>query len=387
MTTTNQPDKGRDARRRYLRRPRSRQQDKGRWSHTYGAVDLGTNNCRLLVAKPNSGGFRVIDSFSRIVRLGEGVSQSGLLSEAAMDRTVEALAICADKMKRRGVSKMRCVATEVCRKADNTEAFVARVKDEIGMDLDVITTEEEAGLALDGCAPLLDYRNGHALVFDIGGGSTELVWLKLTPGQQNEIIGWTSIPFGVVSLTERHGDVSASDDVYRNMMAEVGTHIDAFEKEHGIADVVADGRVQMLGTSGTVTTLAGVHFGLKRYNRQRVDGAWLTSSKMIEICERLSMSDYGQRALEPCIGEERADLVVSGCAIVQAMHSAWPIRKMRVADRGVREGLLQRLMREADQEAEKAAKPQGGKPRNRNRNRRRRRRNANATSQPAKVSS
>ncbi len=366
MTTADKPDKGRDARRRYLRRPRSKQRNTGRWSHTYGAVDLGTNNCRLLVAKPNSGGFRVIDSFSRIVRLGEGVSQSGLLSDAAMNRTIDALGICADKMKRRGVSRMRCVATEVCRKADNTDEFVARVKDEIGMDLDVITTEEEAGLALDGCSPLLDYRNGHALVFDIGGGSTELVWLRLGKDQNNEIIGWTSIPYGVVSLTERHGDVSASTGVYRNMMDEVATHIHEFEREHGISDIIADGRVQMLGTSGTVTTLAGVHFGLKRYNRQRVDGAWLKSSKMIEICERLSMSDYGERALEPCIGEERADLVVSGCAIVQAMHNVWPVGSMRVADRGVREGLLQRLMREADQEAK------AQRPRHRNRNRRRR---------------
>lgn len=356
MALSDSPDSGRDNRRRYNRKPGSGKWHKGRWSHTYGVVDLGTNNCRLLVAKPEASSFRVIDSFSRIVRLGEGVSQSGRLSDDAIDRTIEALQICADKMKRRGVSKMRCVATEVCRKADNSDAFLSRVKSEIGLDLDVITTQEEASLALDGCSPLLDHRNRHALVFDIGGGSTELVWLRLGRNRQTEILGWTSIPYGVVSLTERHGDVSASTAAYDDMIADVATHVTRFEDEHDIAANVASGRVQMLGTSGTVTTLAGVHFGLPRYNRRRVDGAWVKASKIIEICERLATSNYATRALEPCIGEERADLVVSGCAIVQAMHSAWPVRKIRVADRGVREGLLFGLMNDADREMENLKK-------------------------------
>ncbi|MCG8494238.1 MAG: Ppx/GppA family phosphatase [Sneathiellales bacterium] len=356
MTLNNSPTnprRGRDNRRRYRRRPRQQgYAPKGRWSHTYGAVDLGTNNCRLLVAKPEAASFRVIDSFSRIVRLGEGVSQSGVLSDGAMDRTVEALTICAEKMERQGVSRMRCVATEVCRQAGNSEEFLARVQDQVGIKLDIISTEEEAGLAVDGCSPLLDHRNRHALVFDIGGGSTELVWLRLKSRQRTEVLGWTSIPYGVVTLTERHGGVTLSNSSYQDMMADVSQHITDFEKQYAIAETIQQGRVQMLGTSGTVTTLAGVHFGLKRYNRRRVDGAWLHTSKMIEICERLANSEYRERVLEPCIGEERADLVVSGCAIVQAMHNQWPIRKLRVADRGVREGLLVGLMKEADREYE-----------------------------------
>ena len=358
MTLSNSPNKARDNRRRYRRKPRFETGKNGRWSHTYGAVDLGTNNCRLLVAKPESASFRVIDSFSRIVRLGEGVSQSGLLSDDAINRTIDALSVCADKMKRRGVSKMRCVATEVCRKAENSSDFLLRVKDEIGMDLDIISTQEEANLALDGCSPLLDYRNQYALVFDIGGGSTELVWLKLGKGRQNEIIGWTSIPYGVVSLTERHGDVSGSLDAYNRMINDVAEHVLAFEAKFNISPEIKRGRVQMLGTSGTVTTLAGVMFGLPRYNRRRVDGAWLRTSKILEICDRLAGSDYAARAEEPCIGTERADLVVSGCAIVQAMYNTWPIKKLRVADRGVREGLLIGLMKDADLEQKvQAAEP------------------------------
>ncbi len=357
MTVNDSPRSGRDNRRRFRKKPRFQAaKSKGRWSHTYGAVDLGTNNCRLLVAKPEAGSFRVVDSFSRIVRLGEGVSRTGLLSSGAMDRTVEALQICADKMQRQGVSRMRCVATEVCRQAENSTEFLDRVKTEVGIELDIITTEEEAGLAVDGCSPLLDHRNKNALVFDIGGGSTELVWLRLRNRQRTEVLGWTSIPYGVVSLTERHGGVTLSGDAYQNMIADVTEHIARFEEQHGIADFIRQGQVQMLGTSGTVTTLAGVHFGLKRYNRRRVDGAWLHTSKMIEICERLANSNYDDRVQEPCIGEERADLVVSGCAIVQAMHNQWPIRKLRVADRGVREGLLVGLMKEADREQDTADK-------------------------------
>ncbi|WP_199899432.1 Ppx/GppA phosphatase family protein [Sneathiella glossodoripedis] len=355
MTVSNSPSKVRDNRRRYRQKPRPARWNKGRWSHTYGAVDLGTNNCRLLVAKPESRSFRVIDSFSRIVRLGEGVSQSGQLSEAAINRTIEALSICADKMDRRGVSRMRCVATEVCRKAANSTEFLERVRAEVGIELDIISTEEEATLALNGCAPLLDYRNKFALVFDIGGGSTELVWLRLGRNRENRIVGWTSIPYGVVSLTEQHGDVSTDPTAYQRMIADVAVHVKAFEEKYRIREEIRRGRVQMLGTSGTVTTLAGVLFGLPRYNRRRVDGAWLQTSKILKICDRLASSDYNARAGEPCIGVERADLVVSGCAIVQAMYNTWPVRRLRVADRGVREGLLIGLMKDADREIEQAA--------------------------------
>lgn len=250
---------------------------------------------------------------------------------------------------------MRCVATEVCRKANNSKEFLARVKEDCGLDLVIISTGEEAALAADGCTPLLDHRNRNALVFDIGGGSTELIWLALGRRRHSEVLGWTSIPYGVVTLTERHGGMSVSEAAYSNMISDVGLHIDAFEAEHGIAENIREGRVQMLGTSGTVTTLAGVHFGLPRYNRQRVDGAWLNARSIISVCRRLARSDYDQRVSEPCIGHERADLVVSGCAIVEAMHNRWPVKKLRVADRGLREGLLHGMMQKADDENKVAA--------------------------------
>ena len=320
----------------------------GRWGHTYAALDLGTNNCRLLVAKPTRDGFRVIDAFSRIVRLGEGVGATGRLSNDAMARTVSALKICARKMRRRGVTLSRNVATQACRQAENCDEFLDRVQRETGLQLDIISSGEEARLAVDGCAPLLDPAARQALVFDIGGGSTELTWLRVPHGGSVEVVAWMSLPCGVVTLAERYGGIDVSADLYERMVGEVRTVLQRFDAEHGLGVVLARDRVQMLGTSGTVTTLAGVHLGLPRYDRSRVDGLWLSFDHAFDASERIRAMSYDARAANPCIGRERADLVVAGCAILAAICRTWPVGRLRVADRGVREGLLLAMMQAAD---------------------------------------
>jgi exopolyphosphatase/guanosine-5'-triphosphate,3'-diphosphate pyrophosphatase len=322
------------------------------------ALDLGTNNCRLLVARPNGGGFRVVDAFSRIVRLGEGLTASGLLSEAAMDRTVAALRICADKMRRRGVTHARSVATEACRRAGNCDDFVDRVLDQTGLRIEIISTREEAALAFNGCAPLLQGHRSRALVFDIGGGSTELGWLTLATGRSPRLDGWVSVPLGVVNLTERYGGDCITVETYEAMVAEVAGHLGPFEAAHHIAREVAEGRVQMLGTSGTVTTLAGVHLGLARYDRSVVDGSYLDFATIQSISRSLASLDCAARAGSPCIGPERADLVVAGCAILEAICVQWPVGHLRVADRGVREGILFGLLAASRcREAARRARP------------------------------
>lgn len=322
------------------------------------ALDLGTNNCRLLVARPNGGGFRVVDAFSRIVRLGEGLTASGRLSEAAMGRTVAALRICADKMRRRGVTHARSVATEACRRADNCDEFLDRVRDETGLSIEIISTQEEAALAFNGCAPLLRGHRARALVFDIGGGSTELGWLTLAPGRSLCLEGWMSVPLGVVNLTERYGGDCFTAETYEAMVAEVAAHLRPFEAAHGIARETAAGAVQMLGTSGTVTTLAGVHLGLARYDRSVVDGCYLDFATIRSISRSLAAMDCARRAGSPCIGPERADLVVAGCAILEAICAQWPVGQLRVADRGVREGILFDLLGAArGREAGRGARP------------------------------
>ena len=313
------------------------------------ALDLGTNNCRLLVARQAGSGFRVVDAFSRIVRLGEGLAATGALSDAAMARTLDALRICAEKIAARKVAAGRYVATEACRRAANCEAFLARVQEEVGLEIEIISSREEARLVVAGCAPLLHPRIPYAIVFDIGGGSTEIVWLRFARGPDGRrnphILGAVSLPFGVVTLTDRFGGAEVPPATYRLMIAEAAAALIPFERNHRIMRHVREGRVQMLGSSGTVTTLAGIHLALPRYIRALVDGSMLTFEQIAAVSEHLAGLDCAGRAANPCIGHERADLVLSGCAVLDAICATWPVGRLRVADRGVREGILLDLMR------------------------------------------
>ena len=311
--------------------------------HTYGAIDLGTNNCRLLVARPSEGGFTVIDAFSRIVRLGEGLARSGELSQDAMDRAVSALGICADKLRRRNVSLSRSVATEACRRAKNGEEFAERVRLETGIVLDIIEPAEEARLAVLGCHKLLEPGDGPALIFDIGGGSTELVLVDQEEGVPR-IRAWWSAPWGVVSLTESEGKEALEGPerlaAYKRMR-ERARH--SFSRFTAMLPENKEG-IRLLGTSGTVTTLASVHLALPSYDRRAVDGLHVPIEAMQKISKMIATMDYEERSNLPCIGTERADLVVAGCAILEAIMEIWPAKNLGVADRGIREGILRSLM-------------------------------------------
>ncbi len=309
----------------------------------YAALDLGTNNCRLLIARPQGDGFAVVDAFSRIVRLGEGLAATGQLSDAAIERTLAALRVCADKLRRRNVSLARSVATEACRRASNGPAFIARAYAETGIHLDIISAEEEARLAVLGCHALLEPGEGPALVFDIGGGSTELVLVD-TADPVPRVLDWHSAPWGVVSLTESAGGGATADEraaAYTRMRALVAESFAAFAAR--LPREVA--RPRLLGTSGTVTTLASVHLGLSHYDRAAVDGLIVPAEAMRAISASLAGMAIGERAALPCIGAERADLVVAGCAILETILDLWPADRLGVADRGIREGILKRLMR------------------------------------------
>jgi exopolyphosphatase/guanosine-5'-triphosphate,3'-diphosphate pyrophosphatase len=311
--------------------------------HTYGAIDLGTNNCRLLIARPTEGGFTVIDAFSRIVRLGEGLSRTGELSQDAMDRAVGALGVCAEKLRRRNVSLSRSVATEACRRAKNGREFAERVRNETGIALDIIDPAEEARLAVLGCHKLLEPGDGPAIIFDIGGGSTELVLVDQEEGTPR-IRAWWSAPWGVVSLTESEGKEALEGPervkAYMRMRERARRAFANFatmlpEKREGI---------RLLGTSGTVTTLASVHLALPSYDRRAVDGLHVPIEAMQKISAMIASMDYDERSALPCIGNERADLVVAGCAILEAIMEIWPAKNLGIADRGIREGILRSLM-------------------------------------------
>ncbi len=330
---------------------------------TFAAIDLGTNTCRLLVARTargrgqvgndTSGGFRVIDAFSRIVRLGDCLTDGAdpvVLSDSAMRRTIDALKVCAGKLARHRPDQVRAVATEACRRAENHRAFFRQVAEETGINLEVIGPQEEATLALRGCAPLLQADRGYALVFDIGGGSTQVSFADLSgQGAANkiEVTDAISVPFGVVGMAARLGRERVAEADYRAMVNDIADALSVFCARNALAQRVSGGAVQMIGTSGTVTTLAGVHLGLPRYDRRRVDGTFVSADNLRAISDRLAAMDARERATLPCIGRDRADLVVAGCGILAGVLTRWPVDRVRVADRGVREGILATMMADA----------------------------------------
>ncbi|GAA0626555.1 Ppx/GppA phosphatase family protein [Brevundimonas kwangchunensis] len=318
----------------------------------YGALDLGTNNCRLLIAKPSRDGFRVVDSFSRIVRLGEGLSRTGRLDNAAMDRAYDALMACSERVARRGVDsdRLMAVATQACRQAENGAEFIERVRTGTGLKLRIIDPVEEAKLAVEGCVNLFDPDAEAILVVDVGGGSTELSWLR-REGDRFEMQSWMSAPIGVVTLAERHPEPAGArtgvlENWYETMVADMGAAIADNPADPDLRSLFETGRAHMVGTSGAITSLAGIHLGLRRYQRNLVDGLWMTRSDCEAAADRLKDMGHAGRAAESCIGPDRADLVLAGAAIMEAVQRAWPSERVRVADRGLREGLLLQRMRE-----------------------------------------
>ena len=329
---------------------------KGRRPQTFAALDLGTNNCRLLIARASGDGFKVIDSYSRVVRLGKGLASTGQLSQESMDAAVEALAVCAKKMKARRVKRWRCVATEACRKASNGQEFLDRVKTEAGVNLEIISARVEARLAVMGCINLIDTTKDVALVIDIGGGSTELSWVDIRRLRDPQgtmrvhrppISAWASLPVGVVTLSEMVPEHDDREVWYADMKAKVRDAIKEQGCETRFTKTFKDGRGHLIGTSGTITSLAGIHLKLPYYKREKVDGLWLRSIDAVKVARDMASLSPKERAKEPCIGDDRARLLVAGCAITDVICELWPSKMIRVADRGLREGMLMGLMKQS----------------------------------------
>ncbi|MEE2527352.1 Ppx/GppA phosphatase family protein [Hyphobacterium sp. HN65] len=337
----------------------------------FAAIDLGTNNCRMLVARRAGRSFRIIDAFSRIVRLGGGLTETGRLNPEAMDRVVEALEVCAEKMERREVIKYRAVATQACRLAENGEELMQRIKDKTGLNFDIISPEEEARLAVLGCLDLMDEDYDVALVVDIGGGSTELSWVDLAQwrerggfdsGGRPPVRTWASAPVGVVTLSERIPEAEHGANWYEAMRAFASDALKTPRGARKLKSLFDEGRAHMIGTSGTITSVAGVHMQLPRYERALVDGSWMTAKEARDACQDLASKDLDGRAANPVIGTDRADLVLAGCAILEAVLDKWPVEKIRVGDRGLREGLLLNLMRKPKRRRSRRAKGAAGNP-------------------------
>ena len=324
---------------------------KARAPVTYSALDLGTNNCRLLIAEPNPIGFQVIDAFSRVVKLGEELDQTRRISEEAIERTLEALAICSAKMRAQKVRRMRLVATEACRAAENSSEFLQRVYKEIGLHLEIISRKTEVKLAAAGCASLVDPDARSVIVFDIGGGSTEIAWLKgrIGPMQYDPcqlIRAWDSLPVGVVPLAERYARKGISETTFDDMVSDVLNLLQRFAFRARPA-ILGRG-AHLLGASGTVTTIGGIFLDLPRYNRNKVDGMWMNQEEVSGVITAVARMSSDERIAHRCIGPERAELVLAGCAILEAIRRRFPCERLRIADRGLREGMLMSMMRRDD---------------------------------------
>ncbi len=310
----------------------------------YATIDLGTNNCRFLVATPTPHSFRVVESFSRITRLGEALVETEVLSEAAMERTIEALKICASKIANYKPVNARYVATEACRRAKNGAEFISKVEQNLGINLEIINPQEEARLAVAGCVPLVNRNINHALVFDIGGGSTEISWARIANDGTASLEGMISIPFGVVTISESFSGKDLSDKAYDEIKEKTSSYLEDFSNKHNIISCIESHDVQMIGTSGTITTLGALHLGLPKYNRSAVDGMCLSFEEIRKIQNRIKKMPVAKRMKHPCIGPSRADLTLAGSAIVEALCDFWPIGEITVADRGLREGMLLEMM-------------------------------------------
>ena len=327
--------------------------DKKSLTPVFAAIDLGTTNCRLLVATPTPTGFAVKETFSRITRLGEGLVSDGILSERAIKRTIFALKLCAKRLEKYKTVRTRFVATEACRRAKNGPDFIARVKKETALNLEIISFEEECRLGVAGCVPLINRNIRHALVFDIGGGSTEVSLAKIDEKNQAVIEGVLSFPLGVITVSEAFTGKGLSSAAYRAVVKKVLSYLQPFEKHYGILKIIEQGDIQMIAMSGTVTTIGAFHLGLPVYNRAVVDGLALSYEDLARAKRKLEKLPYAQKEAHPCIGPQRADLSLPGCAILQGICEMWPIGEVTIADRGLREGIVLDLIRKENAEAGK----------------------------------
>lgn len=333
------------------KRPRRRRRRKRQ--PVYAALDLGTNNCRLLVARPQGDRFRVIDSYSKVVRLGQGLASSGRISEESILSAIDALKTSSQKMAERRVTRWRCVATQATRQAENGDEFLSRVKEQTGISLEVISPRVEARLSVMGCLNLIDTQKDVVLVIDIGGGSTEISWVDVrklrAQGGVNRvhrppISAWASLPVGVVTLSEQFPEREDRAAWFQDMKDAVRHHIHERGAANRFTKTFAAGQGHIIGTSGTITSLAGIHLKLPYYQRDRVDGLWMQQSDTVAIARDMAMRSLQERAAEPSIGQDRSHMLVAGCAIIDVLCEMWPCDRLRVADRGLREGILMGLM-------------------------------------------
>lgn len=296
------------------------------------AVDLGTNTVRLLVVEAEGREWRPLHQSQRVTRLGEGQAETGRLLEAPMQRTVDTVSEFIAAARGLGASEIRVVATSAVREAPNRAELLALLRAATGLDASVVSGEEEARLTLQGVAAGLPQLGGSFVLFDIGGGSTELVL-----GEDGRLGAVVSLQLGVVRLAERYGDAGPVDWARFALMR---GEIDGRLAREIPARIIEARAPALVGTAGTVTTLAALDLGLPAYDASRVQGHTLARGAVERLLNRLGALAVAERARLPCLEPGRADVIIPGIAICLAVMDRLGYGSLVVSDRGLREGIL-----------------------------------------------
>jgi exopolyphosphatase/guanosine-5'-triphosphate,3'-diphosphate pyrophosphatase len=292
-------------------------------------IDIGTNTVLLLVAeRDGEAGLRPVVERATITRLGEGVDRTHRLAPAAIARTVECIADYGRSVRELGVERVAVVGTSAMRDASGGEEIRAAVRAHVGVDARVISGDEEARLTFRGALSGLTTSDAELAVFDIGGGSTEVVLGRRVEGRH--VISWArSFDVGSVRLTERHGeDRVAIQRAVREVFASVPP---------------LPGAGEPVGIAGTMTTLAAVSMQLVPYDGARVHGHVMTRQELEAVLDRIAALDVESRRGVPGMEPKRADVIVAGAVIAVSLLDRWGATTMRISDRGVRWGLAEEL--------------------------------------------
>lgn len=307
----------------------------------FASIDLGTNTVRLLVVTGNSKGFTTLHSNQLITRLGEGLSHSGILKDIAMERTIKAVLDFKREASKYSPFAIWVAATSAVREAKNRNEFIEKIREVTGLELEVIPWEEEARRTLLGVFSGLDGNIKKAIVFDIGGGSTEYI---LTVDKR--LVKSVGTALGVVHLSEKYirkdpvddGELIILESVITNKIRNVKSQL------HDVLCTMHD--VRLIGTAGTVTTIAALDLNLHPYDPAKVNGYVLNIENVKEILKKLKNMTLEERRNIPALESGREDLIIPGAVIVIKTMEIFGFNEMIVSDYGLREGIILAKMSE-----------------------------------------
>lgn len=307
----------------------------------FAAIDLGSRNCRTIVGcQSKAGAFEYIETYSKSVSLADGVAASKKLSRKSMDRTIEALAFCSKVLSRYAGLTYLAVATDAMRRAENASVFIKRVKRELGLIISIITPQEEAYYAALGCIEVLSLETEIFVVFDIGGGSSEIALCRQKSDKDIELIDSLSIPYGVINLLESKDHLTFSG--YSNLVQKISDLSRDFLNQYATTlDFVNN--FQCIGTSGTTTTVAALNMNLRFYDREKINDSILQFSEILKTVHYVQSLSEDERKLHPYISQSNEDLVLGGLTILEGIVRGLPASTITVTDRGVRDGVVYAL--------------------------------------------